>query len=112
LHARNPQDGRPDQSPNAFRVFVSEIKAHSNAVINITTGGAPTMTVEERMKPALQLKPEVASLKMGSMNFGLFPVLNCYNDFKQPWERSYLERTRGIQKHHRRYRVRAAPTAA
>ena len=94
LHARNPADGRPDQSPAAFRAFVPEIKARCDAVINLTTGGAPTMTVEERMQPALQLKPEVASLNMGSMNFGLFPMLERYKELKQPWERAYLEGTR------------------
>ena len=96
LHARNPQDGRPDQTPAAFRAFVGDIKARSDAVIYITTGGAPTMTVEERMQPALQLKPEVASLNMGSMNFGLFPMLQRFKEFKHPWERSYLEGTKDL----------------
>lgn len=64
LHARKPVDGRTDQTPGAFLEFVGDIKARSDAVINLTTGGAPTMTVDERMQPALQLKPEVASLNM------------------------------------------------
>lgn len=96
LHARRPDDGRPDQTSDAFRAFVSDIKQRSDAVINITTGGAPTMTVQERMQPALQLKPEVASLNMGSMNFGLFPMLDRYKTFKHEWERSYLEGTRDL----------------
>jgi uncharacterized protein (DUF849 family) len=96
LHARKPEDGRPDQTPQAFRAFVGDIKARSNAVINITTGGAPTMTVDERMQPALQLKPEVASLNMGSMNFGLFPMLGRYKEFKHEWERQFLESTRDL----------------
>ncbi|GAC1527162.1 MAG: hypothetical protein NVS2B4_04340 [Ramlibacter sp.] len=82
LHARKPADGRPDQTPGVFREIVGDIKARSNAVINVTTGGTPTMTVDELTQPALQLKPEVASLNMGSMNFGLFPALNRYQDFK------------------------------
>jgi uncharacterized protein (DUF849 family) len=94
LHARNPEDGRPDQSPEAFRRFVVDIKARSNAVINLTTGGAPTMTVQERMQPALQLKPEVASLNMGSMNFGLFPMLGRYKELRHAWEGAFLESTR------------------
>ncbi|MBK6005627.1 3-keto-5-aminohexanoate cleavage protein [Ramlibacter ginsenosidimutans] len=94
LHARNPVDGRPDQTPDAFRKFVVDIKARSDAVINLTTGGAPTMTVEERMQPALQLKPEVASLNMGSMNFGLFPMLARYKDLRHEWEPKFLESTR------------------
>ena len=78
LHARDPKDGRPDQRPEAFEPFLKKIKAACNVVINITTGGAPTMTVEERLKPTAHFKPEVASLNMGSMNFGLFPMLGRY----------------------------------
>ena len=96
LHARNPQDGKPIQTPQAFREFVSDIKARSNAIINITTGGAPSMTVEERFQPALELKPELASLNMGSMNFGLFPMLKRYTEFKHPWERPFLEGTKDL----------------
>jgi uncharacterized protein (DUF849 family) len=94
LHARNPQDGRPDQTPEAFAPFLKVIKQRSNAVINITTGGAPTMLVEERVKPAATFKPEVASLNMGTMNFGLYPMLARYKSFKYDWERPYLEGTR------------------
>jgi len=91
LHARNPQDGRPDQSPQAFEPFLREIKRRTNAVINITTGGAPTMSVEERLQPCAHFKPEVASLNMGSMNFGLYPMLARFKEFKFDWERPYLE---------------------
>src|SRR3954463_15035953 len=52
LHARNPVDGRPDQSPEAFEPFLRLIKARSNVVVNLTTGGSPFMTVEERVRPA------------------------------------------------------------
>ena len=91
LHARNPVDGRPDQSAEAFAPFLKVIKQRSNCVINITTGGAPTMGVEERLRPCATFKPEVASLNMGSMNFGLYPMLNRFNEFKHDWERPYLE---------------------
>ena len=91
LHARDPVDGSPTQDPNLFREFAPEIKRRSNVVLNFTTGGAATMTIEERLQPALQLKPEVASLNMGSMNFGLFPMLQRFKEFKHPWERKYLE---------------------
>lgn len=90
LHARNPQDGSPDQTPAAFMRFLPRIKAASDVVVNITTGGAPTMSVEERLQPALQLKPEVASLNLGSMNFGLYEMLDRYKEFKHAWERPYL----------------------
>ncbi len=90
LHAREPADGRPTQDPKMFMRFLPRIKAASNVVINLTTGGAPTMTVEERLQPALQLKPEVASLNMGSMNFGLYEMLARYKDWKYDWEKPYL----------------------
>jgi uncharacterized protein (DUF849 family) len=91
VHARNPKTGQPDQSPEAFEPFLKVIKQRSNCVINITTGGAPTMGVEERLGPCAYFKPEVASLNMGSMNFGLYPMLARFKDFKHEWERPYLE---------------------
>ncbi|MGE4429684.1 MAG: 3-keto-5-aminohexanoate cleavage protein [Sphingobium sp.] len=91
LHARNPADGRPDQSPEAFEPFLRVIKQQSDVVVNLTTGGSPYMPVEERVKPAEVWKPEVASLNMGSMNFGLFPMLKRYKDFRHDWERPMLE---------------------
>jgi uncharacterized protein (DUF849 family) len=94
LHARDPQTGQPDQRPEAFTPFLGVIKQRSDVVINITTGGAPTMLVEERVKPAAAFKPEVASLNMGSMNFGLYPMLNRFKDFRHDWERPYLEGSR------------------
>src|ERR1700739_867835 len=93
LHARDPRDGRPDQSPEAFAPFLKGIKQRTNVVINITTGGAPTMSIEERVRPAATFKPEVASLNMGSMNFGLYPMLARYKEFKHGWEKPYLENT-------------------
>ena len=91
LHARNPDDGRPDQSPEAFEPFLRVIKQSSDVVVNLTTGGSPYMSVEERVRPAAVWKPEVASLNMGSMNFGLFPMLKRFSDFKYEWEPAMLE---------------------
>lgn len=91
LHARNPETGRPDQTPEGFEPFLKEIKLRSNCVINITTGGAPWMKVEERARPAATFKPEVASLNMGSFNFGLFPMLDRFKQFDHAWEREALE---------------------
>ncbi|MBA2588477.1 MAG: 3-keto-5-aminohexanoate cleavage protein [Alphaproteobacteria bacterium] len=96
LHARNPATGKPDQTPEAFAPFLPRIKQATNAVINLTTGGAPYMTVAERVKPAEHFKPEVASLNMGSMNFGLFPMLNRFKEFKHSWEREALEGSRDL----------------
>jgi uncharacterized protein (DUF849 family) len=90
VHARDPKTGKPDQSPEAFTPFLKVIKQRSNCVINITTGGAPTMSVEERLRPCAHFKPEVASLNMGSMNFGLFPMLERTKEFKFDWEKPYL----------------------
>lgn len=91
VHARDPKTGRPDQSPDAFEPFLKVIKQRSTAVINITTGGAPTMSVEERLRPCAVFEPEVASLNMGSMNFGLYPMLDRFTAFRHDWERPYLE---------------------
>ncbi len=96
LHARDPVTGRPSQDPALFLPFLEEIKANTNAVINLTTGGSPHMTIEERMRPATRFKPEVASLNMGSMNFGLFPMLDRFKEFKHPWEREHLENSRDL----------------
>jgi len=90
LHARNLKDGSPTQDPELFRQFGAKIRAASDVVLNFTTGGAPTMSIEERLQPALKLKPEVASLNMGSMNFGLYEMLGRYQDFKHDWEKPYL----------------------
>ena len=96
LHARDPKTGKPDQSPEAFAPFLGRIKQSTNAVVNITTGGSPYMTVDERTKPAAQWSPEVASLNMGSMNFGFFPLLAKYKEFKHEWEREHLEGSRDL----------------
>lgn len=96
LHARDPETGRPTQNPVVFEKFLPRIKQSTNAVVNITTGGSPHMTVEERMQPALRFKPELASLNMGSMNFGLFPMLDRFEKFKYPWEREHLENSRDL----------------
>ena len=94
LHARNPKDGSPDQSPELFAPFLKVIKQRCNAVVNITTGGASTMTIDERLQPVAQFKPEVASLNMGSMNFGLYPMLQRFKQFNHDWELPYLEGSR------------------
>jgi uncharacterized protein (DUF849 family) len=90
LHARMPEDGRPTQDPAMFKRFLPKIKAACDVVVNITTGGAPTMAIEERLQPALQLKPEVASLNMGSMNFGLYEMIPRQKEWKYEWEKPYL----------------------
>jgi uncharacterized protein (DUF849 family) len=91
LHARNPANGRPDQSPEAFEPFLRVIKQACDVVINLTTGGSPYMSVEERVRPAAAWKPEIASLNMGSMNFGLFAMLERFKTFKHDWEPAMLE---------------------
>lgn len=96
LHARDPKDGRPSQDPELFTPFLNQIKAQTDAIVNITTGGSPHMTVEDRMRPAMAFKPELASLNMGSMNFGLFPMLNRFKEFNHEWEREHLENSRDL----------------
>jgi uncharacterized protein (DUF849 family) len=94
LHARDPDTGLPDQSLGRFEPFLRVIKQRSDCVVNITTGGASTMTIDERLKPVATFKPEVASLNMGSMNFGLYPMLARFKEFKHDWELPYLEGSR------------------
>ncbi len=96
LHARNPVDGRPDQNPDLFEPFLKVIKQRSNAVINLTTGGHPSMTLEERLRPATKFQPEVASLNMGTMGFGLFQMLLRQKEFTHEWERQTLEASRDL----------------
>ncbi|WP_026986965.1 3-keto-5-aminohexanoate cleavage protein [Fodinicurvata fenggangensis] len=94
LHARDPADGRPSPDPEVFHRFLPRIKQTSDAVVNITTGGGQNMSVEERMAAALSAAPEMCSLNMGSMNFGLFPILERMQDFQYDWEKPFLESTR------------------
>jgi 3,5-dioxohexanoate:acetyl-CoA acetone transferase len=94
LHARDPKDGRPTPSPDVFMQFLPRIKQNTDAVLNITTGGGHGMTLQERMAGALKAKPEMATCNMGSMNFGLFPMLNRYKEWKYEWEPKHLEGSR------------------
>jgi uncharacterized protein (DUF849 family) len=94
LHARDPEDGRPTPDPEVFVQFLPEIGAANDVVINITTGGGHGMSLEERTAAARRFQPELCSLNMGSMNFGLFPMLDRIGDFRHEWEPDYLEMTR------------------
>lgn len=96
LHARDPADGQPSQNPDHFRPILAKTKSRTNAIINITTGGSPHMSVEDRMRPVSEFKPELASLNMGSINFGLFPMLDRYTEFRHAWERTHLENSRDL----------------
>lgn len=94
LHARDPRDGRPSFDPVIYRRFLTRIHAESDAVINITTGGAHTMTLEQRLAGALDVSPEMASCNMGSMNFGFFPILDRIKEWQHSWEPEFLEGSR------------------
>ena len=91
LHARDPETGKPVHEPEDFEPFLRVIKQRSDVVVNITTGASPYMPVEYRVKPAETWQPEVASLNMGSMNFGLFPMLRKEREWKHAWEPEMLE---------------------
>jgi len=94
LHARNPEDGSPTPDPDMFMQFLPRIKQSCDAVVNITTGGGHGMSLEERLAAAFRASPEMTSLNMGSMNFGLFPILDKIKDFQHPWEPQFLENSR------------------
>ncbi len=96
LHARDPETGRPDMEPELFHRFCRQVHEQSDAVICITTGGAPTMTPEERMVAVKALKPELASINMGSINFGLYPMMARIKEYKYDWERPYLESSKDL----------------
>jgi uncharacterized protein (DUF849 family) len=96
LHARDPKDGKPTPDPNVFMQFLPRIKQSCDAVINITTGGGHGMTLQERLAAPLRAQPEVCSLNMGSMNFGLYPMLERYKEWKHDWEPKHLENSRGF----------------
>ncbi|WP_258129989.1 3-keto-5-aminohexanoate cleavage protein [Achromobacter anxifer] len=94
LHARDPQTGQPDQTPERFAQFLPDIKARCDAIINLTTGGGLGMTLDQRLAPALWAKPEVASMNMGSLNFNIAGAGERISQFKHEWEKPYLEMTR------------------
>ncbi|HRX37082.1 MAG TPA: 3-keto-5-aminohexanoate cleavage protein, partial [Aestuariivirga sp.] len=91
LHARDPENGRPSPAPGTYNEFLPRIKQSAKAIVNITTGGGQGMSIDDRIAAAEAFSPEMTSLNMGTMNFGLFPMLNRYQDFKHEWERQHLE---------------------
>ena len=93
LHARDPETGKPTPDPDVFMQFLPRIKQATGAVLNVTTGGGLNMTVEDRLAAPLKAKPEMCSLNMGSMNFGIFPLADRYKDWKHDWEEPYLRGT-------------------
>lgn len=93
LHARDPETGRPTPDPAVFMQFLPRLKQATDAVLNITTGGSLNMTVQERLAAPMLAEPEMCSLNMGSMNFGIFPLADRYKDWKHDWEEPYLRST-------------------
>ncbi|MDJ0638669.1 MAG: 3-keto-5-aminohexanoate cleavage protein [Paracoccaceae bacterium] len=91
LHTRHPDDGRPSVEPEHYTPFLPRVKQATDAVVNITTGGAPTMRIAERLRAAEQFSPEMCSLNMGSMNFAFHPLAKRYESFKYDWEKDYIE---------------------
>jgi len=96
LHARNPETGEPDQTPERFLEFLPQIKRGTDAIINITTGGGLGMSYDQRLAPALKVAPEIASMNMGSFNFNISAAAEKRTDWRFAWERPYLERTRDM----------------
>ena len=91
LHARNPADGSPTGDPEVFAQFLPQIHTSTDAVINLTTGGSPDMTVEQRLAAALRFQPDMCSLNMGSMNFAFHGLSAKISDWRFPWEKQYIE---------------------
>jgi uncharacterized protein (DUF849 family) len=96
LHARDPATGKPSADPEHFRAFLPRIKSECDAVLNISTGGSSLMSLDERLAPARDAEPEMCSLNMGTMNFGIFPLKDRYSDWKHEWEPQLLDATRRV----------------
>ena len=96
LHARDPENGRPTADPDVFMQFLPRIREQCDAVVNITTGGSSLMTLDERLRAPILAQPEMASLNMGSMNFGLFPMKRRYSEWQHEWEPQLLDATREV----------------
>jgi uncharacterized protein (DUF849 family) len=93
LHARDPKTGAPTPDPNVFMQFLPRIKQSTKAIVNISTGGALGMSMDDRIAAAVRAEPEITSLNMGSMNFAIFNLAKRYDKWKHDWEKPYLERT-------------------
>ncbi|WP_299284305.1 3-keto-5-aminohexanoate cleavage protein [uncultured Tateyamaria sp.] len=91
LHTRDPDDFRPSVEPDHYAPILGRVKQSTDAVLNITTGGAPTMLIKERIKAATKFSPEMCSLNMGSMNFAFHPLAKRYDTWKYGWEKDYVE---------------------
>lgn len=96
LHARDPENGRPTANPEVYRQFLGQIKDRSDAIINITTGGGLGMSLDDRLAAARMAQPEMCSLNMGSINFGLYPMESRYSNWKYEWEPAFLDSTRDL----------------
>ena len=96
LHARDPQNGRPSADPEHFMGFLPRIRAECDAVVNISTGGSSLMSLDERLAPARRAEPEMCSLNMGTMNFGIFPLAERYSEWQHEWEPQLLDATRRV----------------
>jgi uncharacterized protein (DUF849 family) len=94
LHARDPETGQPSADPEHFRPFLKKIARETDAIVNISTGGSSVMSLDTRLAPAREMEPEMCSLNMGSMNFGTFPMLDRYGEWKHNWEPALLDATR------------------
>lgn len=96
LHARNPEDGRPTPDPDVFMEFLPRIKQQSDAVLNISTGGGLGMPLEDRLAATRRAQPEMCTLNMGSMNFGVFGITEKFDTWKYAWESEYLEASKDL----------------
>jgi len=93
LHARDPADGRPSASADHFMAFLPDIKARTDAIVNLSTGGSAIMTLDQRLAGPMRAEPEMCSLNMGTMNFALYPMAARYSEWKFDWEKPFLENT-------------------
>ncbi len=93
LHGRHPDTGAPSVNPDHFKDMLPRIRAQTDAIINISTGGSITMSIDDRLAPASWASPEMCSLNMGSLNFSVHPLADRYKTWKHDWEEAYVRGT-------------------
>jgi uncharacterized protein (DUF849 family) len=96
IHVRDPKTGYPTADQGAYREIAVRVRKKCDIVLCFTTGGRLGEPVEKRVKIVSSLKPEIASLNAGSLNFGLFHVVDKIEKWKYKWEKEYLKGTEDV----------------
>jgi uncharacterized protein (DUF849 family) len=93
VHVRDPKTGLPNADQSIYREIAEAVKRRCDIILCFTTGGKLGEPVENRVRVASNLKPELTSLNAGSLNFALFHIADQVSEWKYEWEKPYLEGT-------------------